>query len=218
MLPRVTGKLYFGDNLAVLRQYVADDSVDLVYLDPPFNSNRNYSVIFNKRGKKDVDNTAQIEAFEDTWHWTPQTEADFMEFLAHAPGRVADAMSAFRTLLGENDAMAYMVNMAPRLLELHRVLKPTGSLYLHCDPTMSHYLKVLLDAIFDVRNFRNEITWKRTTTVKGNSGQGAKHFGRNADVVLYYAKDDKWTPFNPQFTEYSEDYLTKMYKAVDERG
>lgn len=212
MLPRVTGKLYFGDNLAVLRQYVADESVDLVYLDPPFNSNRNYSVIFNKRGKKDVDNTAQIEAFEDTWHWTPQTEADFMEFLAHAPGRVADAMSAFRTLLGENDAMAYLANMAPRLLELHRVLKPTGSLYLHCDPTMSHYLKVLLDAIFDVRFFRGEVTWLRTTT-----HNDAKRWSPNADVILYYSKTSQ-VRWNPQHTAHSERYVDSKYRHDDGDG
>ena len=136
-------RLYFGDNLDVMRRYLADESVDLVYLDPPFNSNRNYSVIFNRNGEVPLDASAQIEAFEDTWHWTHVTEEQYAEYQQTMPNRVADALSAFRTLLGENDAMAYLVNMAPRLVELHRVLKPTGSLYLHCDPTMSHYLKAV---------------------------------------------------------------------------
>lgn len=131
-------QLYYGDNLEVLRKYIKDESVDLVYLDPPFNSNRNYSVIFSrKNGKAEEENTAQIEAFEDTWHWTHTTEVQFGEFVSSAPNQAADALPAFYTLLGENDAMAYLVNMAPRLVELHRVLKSTGSLYLHCDPQKS---------------------------------------------------------------------------------
>src|SRR5690242_3390839 len=120
-------QLYYGDNLDVLRKYIKDDTVDLVYLDPPFNSNRNYSVIFNKDGSEQ--NAAQIEAFEDTWHWTPTTDVQFSEFIQNAPGQAVDALTAFHTLLGENDAMAYLTNMAPRLRELHRVLKPTGSIY-----------------------------------------------------------------------------------------
>lgn len=145
-------QLYYGDNLDVLRKYIKDESVDLVYLDPPFNSNRNYSVIFSKNAKEEDENKAQIEAFEDTWHWTHHTEQQYDEFVTSikTPMTVANALTAYRLLLGENDAMAYLVNMAPRLRELQRVLKPTGLLYLHCDPTMSHYLKVLLDAI-DVR-------------------------------------------------------------------
>lgn len=204
-------QLYFGDNLDILRRYVPKESVDLVYLDPPFNSNRNYSVIFDRHGTVN-DNSAQIEAFEDTWHWTPTTEQQFKEFVAQAPGRIADALSAFRTLLGENDAMAYLVNMAPRLLELHRVLKPTGSLYLHCDPTMSHYLKVLLDSIFDARLFRNEIIWKRT-----NSHSGSKKFGPVHDVILYYGKGKGGT-WNRLVTGYTDEYLDKYYKFDDGDG
>lgn len=138
--------LYYGDNLEVLPKYIKDESVDLVYLDPPFNSNRNYSVIFNRDGGVDEDQ-AQIEAFEDTWHWTPSTDTQYSQFMETAPIEAQSALAAFYTLLGENDALAYLTNMAPRLLELHRVLKPTGSIYLHCDPTMSHYLKVLMDAV-----------------------------------------------------------------------
>lgn len=212
-------KLYYGDNLEVLRGSIADESVDLVYLDPPFNSARNYNVIFSRSAsavKHSADASAQIEAFEDTWTWTPETDRQFEEHVSGGlPGKVADALGAMRTLLGENDASAYLVNMAPRLVELHRVLKQTGSLYLHCDPTMSHYLKILLDAIFDPRNFRNEITWKRTTGVKGNAGQGAKHFGRDTDIIFYYVKS-KSAPYNQQFTAYTEDAIRKQFKHVEE--
>ncbi len=155
-------KLFYGDNLEVLHDHIADESVDLVYLDPPFNSNRSYNVIFARHGSiKDA--SAQIEAFDDTWHWTPTTDQQYGRpaLGGELPSRVADALTAFRTLLGENDAMAYLVNMAPRLVELRRVLKPTGSLYLHCDPTMSHYLKMMLDAIFGPERFRSEISWRR---------------------------------------------------------
>lgn len=156
-------KLFYGDNLEVLRKHLSTESIDLVYLDPPFNSNRNYNVLFGKHNTVDAhSDTAQIQAFGDTWVWTPTTEEQYVEYASGGlPNRVADALAAFRTLLGENDAMAYLVNMAPRLVELHRVLRPTGSLYLHCDPTMSHYLKIILDAIFDARYFQNEISWKR---------------------------------------------------------
>jgi len=177
--------LYFGDNLEVLREYVATGSVDLVYLDPPFNSNRNYNVIFTRSDRLPKDNLAQIQAFDDTWRWSPVTEQQYHEMLAGAvPSRVADVVRALHALLGENDAMAYLVNMAPRLVELHRVLKTTASLYLHCDPTMSHYLKVLLDAIFGAHNFRDEIVWKR------HNARSVKQsiWPRLHDVILYYGK------------------------------
>src|ERR1700728_4386993 len=150
-------KLYYGDNLDILPG-LANESVDLVYLDPPFNSNRSYNVIF-ARHARDSDASAQIEAFDDTWHWTPVTGQQYDRYTEGGglPAEVADALMAFRVLLGENDAMAYLVNMAPRLVQLHRVIKPTGSLYLHCDPTMSHYLKVMLDAVFGAPLFRSEV-------------------------------------------------------------
>nr|WP_157836131.1 DNA methyltransferase [Mycobacteroides abscessus] len=205
--------LYFGDNLEVLRQYIASESVDLVYLDPPFNSNRNYSVIFNRDGKAGTEDTAQIQAFEDTWHWTHVTNAQFSEFVASAPLQAADALSAFHTLLGENDAMAYLVNMAPRLLELHRVLKPTGSLYLHCDPTMSHYLKVLLDAIFGAQNFRNDIVWKRKAG-RGETNNAAIRFGVTNDVLLFYGKT-RAAKFDRQYRENNPEYIAAKFTHVE---
>lgn len=177
--------LYYGDNLPVLQHHIGTDSVDLVYLDPPFNSNRSYNVIFNRHDVATDPAAAQIQAFDDTWHWTPVTEEQYAAYVGGGlPNRAADALRAFRTLLGENDAMAYLVNMAPRLVELRRVLKPTGSLYLHCDPTMSHYLKVLLDAIFGAENFRNEITWQR---VAAKGGQMTR-LPANHDTILSYTR------------------------------
>lgn len=153
--------LYFGDNLEVMQKHLDPGSVDLVYLDPPFNSNRNYNVLFARHDMVSEDQ-AQLQAFGDTWRWTPETELQFVKAMSGGlPLRAIDALRAMRTLLGENDGMAYLVNMAPRLVELHRLLKSTGSLYLHCDPTMSHYLKVLLDAIFGPGLFRSEIVWRR---------------------------------------------------------
>ncbi len=152
-------QLYYGDNLQVLREHIATESVDLIYLDPPFNSKRDYNLLF--KSPKGQASEAQIEAFEDTWHWNEQAEREFDELLHQPNTQVADMMRALRSFLGENDMMAYLTMMANRLLELHRVLKPTGSLYLHCDPTASHYLKIVLDGVFGKENFRNEIIWKR---------------------------------------------------------
>ncbi len=180
-----TGRLFYGDNLDVLREHVQSESVDLVYLDPPFNSNRNYNVIFARHDIETDANRAQIQAFDDTWRWTPVTEEQYRDAIAGGlPSRVADALSAMRTLLGENDAMAYLMNMAPRLVELHRVLNRTGSLYLHCDPTMSHYLKVLLDAVFGPTGYRSEIIWKRYGAHNDSRGYGAVH-----DVLLYLRQE-----------------------------
>src|SRR5438105_1223570 len=138
--------LYYGDNLRVMRDSIKDESVDLIYLDPPFNSKREYSLLF--KSPKGQSSEAQIAAFEDSWHWGPQAETEFGELLHQANTDVAEMMKALRAFLGTNDMMAYLTMMANRLLELHRVLKPTGSLYLHCDPTASHYLKVVLDGVF----------------------------------------------------------------------
>src|SRR4051812_40255707 len=152
--------LYYGDNLDVLRQYIADESVDLVYLDPPFNSNATYNVLF--KAPIGEGSQAQIEAFEDTWHWNAAAERAFDEVIHSGNSDAAEMLRAMRSFLKENDMMAYLAMMAVRLLELHRVLKPTGSLYLHCDPTASHYLKILLDAVFGADHFVNEISWRRT--------------------------------------------------------
>lgn len=211
-------RLFFGDNLEVLDEHVADESVDLVYLDPPFNSNRNYSVIFGRHRAVD-EAAAQIQAFEDTWRWTPRTEMLHGELSQTAPRRVADTLAGFYTLLDESEALAYLVNMTPRLLQLHRVLKPTGSLYLHCDPTMSHYLKVLLDAIFDPRNFRNEIIWNRTAS----KGLQSTRLARNHDVLLGYAKSSapKWIPdsaFIPYDPNDLDEKTSGKYRYEDPDG
>jgi site-specific DNA-methyltransferase (adenine-specific) len=182
-LPDVAGTntLYYGDNLDVLRQHIASESVDLVYLDPPFNSNATYNVLFKSQAGQEAQ--AQLQAFDDTWHWSPQCEEQYLAILTGSvPARVASAVEALRKLLSEHgDMMAYLVMMAPRLVELRRVLKPTGSLYLHCDPTASHYLKLLLDATFGAENFQSEITWQRT-----NARSTTGRWPRLHDVILYY--------------------------------
>jgi DNA modification methylase len=179
-------RLYYGDNLDVLRRHVENESVDLVYLDPPFNSNASYNVLFAERDGTQA--ASQIKAFEDTWRWDEGAARAFTE-VVEAGGRVSQAMQAFRTFLGDTDMLAYLAMMAPRLVELRRVLKPTGSLYLHCDPTASHYLKMLLDAVFGPAQFRNEIIWLRSKNPKGSQFE-MKRFSPFTDTILYYAKSD----------------------------
>jgi site-specific DNA-methyltransferase (adenine-specific) len=201
--------LYYGDNLDVLRRHVKDETVDLVYLDPPFNSNTNYNVLF---AEKDGSRAAsQIRAFTDTWTWNQEDEAVFAEIVT-AGGRVANCLRAFRTFLGECDMLAYLVMMAPRLVELRRVMKPTASIYLHCDPTASHYLKLLMDAVFGPQNFRNEIVWKRTS-----AHSSAKRCGPVHDLLLLYSKSDAYT-WNQCFQAYDEYYLDQFYTHVDSNG
>ena len=206
-------KLYFGDNLPILREHIADESVDLVYLDPPFNSNANYNVLFKE--KSGARSAAQITAFEDTWEWGEESEETYFETI-RTGGRLADFLQAFRVLLGPSDMMAYLVMMAPRLQELHRVLKPTGSLYLHCDPTASHYLKLLLDSIFGGENYLNEITWKRTTA-HSDAKQGRKGFGNVNDILLYYSKTESFK-FNPLYVPYDQAYIDAKYPYSDAAG
>src|SRR5215211_8575385 len=159
--------LFYGDNLDVLRNRIPSASVDLVYLDPPFNSNRSYNVLFRSRSGAEAQ--AQIEAFDDTWIWSQESEGLYRELIqGGAPTTAADALEAMRKLLGDNDLLAYLTMMTARMVELRRVLKPTGALCLHCDPTASHYLKLLLDAVFGTEQFRNEVTWQRTAT-KGDA-------------------------------------------------
>ncbi len=203
--------LYYGDNLLVLREHIADESVDLVYLDPPFNSNASYNVLFKE--KTGEESPAQIKAFTDTWEWTQETQFTYELDIIRNPGvpsAVKDMIGSFRQFIGQNAMMAYLVMMAPRLVELHRVLKPTGSLYLHCDPTASHYLKILLDAVFGARNFRNEVVWPRT-----NAHHDAKRYGRIHDVVLYYSKSLKRV-WNPIYTSYSSDQIEAHYSRIEE--
>jgi DNA modification methylase len=207
-------QLFYGDNLEVLSGF-ADASIDLIYLDPPFNSNRAYNVLFAE--KHGVEALAQMEAFTDTWQWTPETDALYCALLAGgAPSRIADALQAMHGLLGENEVMAYLTMMAARLVELCRVLKPDGSLYLHCDPTASHYLKLLLDAIFGAVAFRNEIIWKRSSA-HSDTRQGARHYGRVSDTILFYAKGPANT-WNQQYQPYEQSYIDRDYRRMDPDG
>jgi DNA modification methylase len=210
----VRNVLYYGDNLDVLQQHVADESVDLVYLDPPFNSNATYNVLFKTQSGHGA--SAQLQAFDDTWHWSPACDEQYRAMLAGSvPPRVSVTIEAMHRLLADrSDMLAYLVMMAPRMVELHRVLKSTGSMYLHCDPTASHYLKLVLDAVFGPERFLNEVVWKRATTVKGNFGQGSRKWAPNTDSLLVYAKTDG-SVFNPPFKPYTDSYVEQAYRHVE---
>ena len=202
--------LYFGDNLRILREHVAADSVDLIYLDPPFNSNATYNVLFRERSGED--SAAQITAFDDTWRWSRESADAYQDVVRTAPEKLGKLLATLREFLGQNDMMAYLTMMAQRLAELHRVLKPTGSIYLHCDPTASHYLKLLMDAVFGVENYMSEITWQRTS-----AHNDSKRFGQVRDIILYYSKTDnrKW---NPVYVPHSEKYVSDFYRYEDDNG
>ncbi len=187
--------LYFGDNLDILREKIPDESIDLIYLDPPFNSKRNYNLLY-KEGL--VDSPAQVEAFEDSWHWTREAQRTFEELIGVKKSKtkinqdISDLIQALEKVTGkQNDVLAYLVMMTIRLIELKRVLKPTGSIYLHCDSTASHYLKIIMDIIFGKKNFRNEVIWNYK---KWSVGQ--KLFSRNHDIILFYCKDENKMKFN----------------------
>lgn len=204
-------RLYFGDNLDVLRTSIGDASVDLVYLDPPFNSAANYNVLF--RAPDGRSSESQLEAFEDTWHWGDASERAYSEVLTNVDHpNAATLLRGIVAALGRNDMTAYLGMMAVRLIELHRVLKPTGSLYLHCDPTASHYLKLVLDGIFGPGNFLNEIVWKRT-----NSHGNAKRWGPLHDTIFFYSRSSDYT-WNKVYQEYDDEYIRKYYSQRDERG
>jgi len=180
-----TNVLYYGDNLEILRKYIPDNSIDLVYLDPPFNSKKDYNILFKENGG--VESEAQVKAFTDTWHWTQTAENTYHDIVTSGPLKIAQLIGALHDAIGQNDVMAYLVMMTTRLIELHRVLKPTGSLYLHCDPTASHYLKLVLDQIFGAANFRNEIIWHYGQRTMHNPRKwNSKH-----DIILFYAKSEK---------------------------
>jgi site-specific DNA-methyltransferase (adenine-specific) len=202
--------LYYGDNLTILRDYIASESVDLVYLDPPFNSARSYNVLFKHESGRASE--AQVKAFDDTWHWGIEAEATFHDLVTTGSAPVANMIGAMRQFIGDNQMMAYLVMMAARLVELHRVLKPTGSLYLHCDPTASHYLKVVMDTIFGPTHFLSEVIWKRTS-----AHSSAKRYGPVHDVLLVYGKSSAYL-WVQQYEPFSEDYLTSHYNAMDEQG
>jgi DNA modification methylase len=207
--------LYYGDNLDILRRYIADESVDLVYLDPPFNSNATYNVLFAEQNGTRA--ASQIKAFEDTWQWD-QSAAHAYQEVVESGGKVSQAMQAFRTFLGDNDLLAYLCMMAPRLVELRRVLKSTGSIYLHCDATASHYLKMLMDSIFGVVNFQNEIIWRRYKRPKG-SQYAAQRFGVSTDTLLFYSKSDQHKFFADSVKiRLDPDEIEKRYTRSDECG
>ena len=201
-------RLFYGDNLTVLRNAIDDESVDLIYLDPPFNSQATYNVLF--RSTAGEQSRAQIEAFDDTWHWGDEAELAFDGVMAGQNTNAAELLRALRMFLKENDLMAYLSMMAVRLLELHRVLKPSGSLYLHCDPTASHYLKLLLDTIFGAERFRNELIWQRTMP----KGHAFTRFPSTHDVILSYNKGEegKW---NALYLPYREEYVKSHYGRTE---
>jgi len=205
--PITENTLFYGDNLEVLREYIPDESVDLIYLDPPFNSNRNYNVLF--KDESGTDSEAQITAFEDTWHWNAIAQHTYEELRQQAPDHVGKMIESLHDFIGNNQMMAYLVMMAARLVELHRVLKSTGSLYLHCDPTASHYLKILLDTVFYPQNFRNEIVWKRTSARSDSHRWNHIH-----DILLFYTKAERFT-WNTQYTSYDKEYTDGFYRYVE---
>jgi site-specific DNA-methyltransferase (adenine-specific) len=211
--------LFYGDNLPILREHIADESVDLIYLDPPFNSNESYNVLF--RDESGAAAEAQIRAFDDTWHWSPSAEETYQHIVAEGTAGVANLVNSLRQLIGANQMMAYLVMMSARLVELHRVLKPTGSVYLHCDPTASHYLKLILDAIFGAGQFRNEIIWRRSHP----HGNVSRTYGAIHDIILFYSKSDEYTwtePHRPYLLPGGEldpelaDSVLGQYSLVDE--
>lgn len=207
-------QLYFGDNLDVLRKDIPSESVDLIYLDPPFNSNASYNVLF-KEHKTGRQSAAQITAFEDTWHWTlKESEAAYEEVVKSGHQKLSDLIQAMRKFLGESDMMAYLVMMAVRMIELHRVLKPTGSIYLHCDSTASHYLKLIMDALFGWEQYVNEIVWQRTSA-HGNASR--KHAAVH-DVILFYARTAGRATWNQIYMPYSQEYIDEHFVHYDPDG
>ena len=201
-------KLFFGDNLEVLRRHIPVGSVDLIYLDPPFNSNATYNMLFKEPSGEQ--SAAQITAFEDTWKWGPQAEEAFDEAVQAGPPPLAELLKALHLVLRRSNMLAYLSMMAVRLVEMHRVLKSTGSLFLHCDPTASHYIKLILDNIFSPKNFRNEIIWERSQP----KGHATTRFSRCHDSIFFYSKSEK-SIFNPQFAEHDPAYLERFYRHVE---
>jgi site-specific DNA-methyltransferase (adenine-specific) len=215
--PITRNTLFYGDNLAILRDHIPSESVDLIYLDPPFNSNRSYNVLFKDESGTSAE--SQIQAFDDTWHWGPSAEETYDQLIQGDNPAVASMIGAMRQFIGANQMMAYLVMMAARLVELHRVLKPTGSLYLHCDPTASHYLKIVLDTIFSVENFKNEVIWKRTTS----KSLMTKKLSYDHDIILTYQKSENshWNNdalFQPYDLDDLDSKTLSKYSHKDENG
>jgi len=208
-LLQAKNSLYYGDNLDVMRRHLGDESIDLIYLDPPFNSNADYNVLFAEHSGEQA--VSQIKGFEDTWTWDIPA-ARLYEEVVESGGAVSEAMQALRQMLGKSDMMAYVAYMAPRLIELRRILKSKGALYLHCDPTASHYLKLVLDSIFGPKNFLNEIIWKRTY-----AHGSANRWGDVHDTLLFYSKSATHT-WNRPLQAHGVDYLDTKYRYNDQRG
>lgn len=212
-------QLFYGDNLEVLQRYVKDESVHLCYIDPPFYSKRSYNQIYNNVGEEDM---AQAQAFVDTWIWNDQANEGLEAIMSNSrhllPRQAVALIDGLVKVLGKGSLMAYIVSMTNRIAEIHRTLKPTGSFYLHCDSSASHYLKIVLDAVFCGQGgeYQNELIWKRSDP-KGDIGQGAKHYGRITDTILYFTKTSQAT-LNPLYTPLSEDYVKIFYRYADDDG
>jgi DNA modification methylase len=217
--PMKKNLLYYGDNLDVLRKHIHDETVDLCYIDPPFNSQRNYNQIYNNIGHEDL---AQAQAFVDTWTWDDHANDCLTQILTNVNGvqtrQSIELISGLDTVLGRGSLFAYLVSMTARIAEIRRVLKPTGSFYLHCDPTASHYLKIITDGIFCGQggDFKNEIIWKRSSA-HSDTKQGARHYGRVTDTILFYTKG-KSNTWNQQYIPYDEEYINRDYRRVGEDG
>lgn len=211
--------LYYGDNLEVLRKYIRDESIDLCYIDPPFNSKRNYNQIYNNLGKEDL---AQSQAFMDTWTWDKLAEKGFGEIIDNNRGifthQTIKLILGLRSVLNESSLIAYLISITLRVAEIYRALKPTGSFFFHCDPTSSHYIKLVLDSIFlpNGGEFQNEITWKRAFA-HCDTKQGMKRCGNIKDNIFFYTKSKNYN-WNTIFTEYKLDYLDSEYRHVDKDG
>ncbi|WP_454884764.1 DNA methyltransferase [Sphingomonas oryzagri] len=204
-------RLYYGDNLDVLREHVRDESIDLVYLDPPFNSNTGYNLVFASAQAARAE--ASIEAFGDTWTWGDASKNALIDIDGGTNRPLQVMMRAMHDALGDSPLMAYLAMMAVRLVELHRVLRDTGSLYLHCDPTASHYLKLVLDAVFGAESYRSEIIWKRTSA----HANSKRNFAGVHDVIFVYSKSARFT-HNEIFTPYSDQYIAEHFVHVDDDG
>ncbi|MCX7015905.1 MAG: DNA methyltransferase [Candidatus Sumerlaeota bacterium] len=205
-------RLLFGDNLKWLQNtsVFPDSCVDLVYLDPPFNSNADYNVLFREASGEA--SQAQFHAFTDTWSWADAAET-YNQFLDTCSNiEVVELLRALHSFLKSSPMMAYLAMMAPRLVELRRVLKPAGSLYLHCDPTASHYLRVVLDGVFGAENFRNEIIWRRT-----GSHNSSKRYGPIHDTILFYSKSSEYY-FRRAYRPYLKGHVENYFKKQDEKG
>ncbi|MCZ8248072.1 MULTISPECIES: DNA methyltransferase [unclassified Microcystis] len=212
----MVNKLYYGDNLEVLRKYIKDESIDLCYIDPPFNSKRNYNQIYNNLGKEDQ---AQAQAFVDTWTWDNHANEALEEIQSNYQGKFTsqtiDLIDGLTKVLGKGSLLAYLVSMTLRIVEIHRVLKSTGSFYLHCDPTASHYLKIVLDTVFCSQggDFKNEISWKRQSA----HSDAKKKFCDIVDIIFYYVKSSQ-ASFHPQYGEHDSNYVDKFYRHDDNDG